>query len=211
METTSESDVILNPPPNSPTDHNHYHNHNHNNSNSNDNFHRDIHETDNNDDSQNNNNNNSETQDAHSTLNPEARKMLKILRKYIPLVLILLVKVLIDYKYKIIHFLVLILTTIQADSDLKREISKQQNRNFMSLFGIFLYIIGCIIFLNFLFDQPIMPNITTLTSAWELLWIVMITDFMMKLITIFCKVIFTCFSAKIISLQSRVSIFFFLQ
>ncbi|XP_043462070.1 RING finger and transmembrane domain-containing protein 2 [Leptopilina heterotoma] len=204
MESSPESDVIVNPPPNSPTDHNHYHHHNnHNNSDSNDTFQRDENETDNDEGQNNNNNNNSETQDVYSALSPEARKMLKILRKYIPLVLILLVKIVIDYKGKIIHFLVLLLTTIQADSDLKREISKQQNRNFMSLFGIFLYIIGCILFVNFLFEQPIMPNITTLTSAWELLWIVMITDFMMKLITILCKLCFTCFSAKIVALQNR--------
>ena len=154
------------------------------------------------------NQNNNATQDNFPgirSMSPEARKMFKILQKYVLFFLILLAKCVYDYRAGIIHFVVLLVATIQADGDLKREIAKQQNRSSMALLGILLYIIGCLVVVDFVFGQPMFLPYATPSSTWELLWSVAITDFMLKLITIVLKVILTCFPAKIIALQSRVS------
>lgn len=199
LETPLESEAAT--PQNSPTDHNHhYHN-----TTSTDNYLNNIREAANAENQNNNNDPQDNLPGVRSTMNPEARKMLKILQKYVPFLLILLVKSIYDYRAGIVHFIVLLVTTIQADTDLKREIAKQQNRNHMALLGIILYITGCIVFVDFIFGQPMLWRFSTPTSAWELLWSVAITDFMLKLITIVLKVILTCLPAKIIALQTRVS------
>ena len=199
LETPLESEPAT--PQNSPTDHNQHHH----NTTSTDNYLNNIREAANAENQNNNNDSQENLTGVRSAMNPEARKMLKILQKYVPFLLILLIKSIYDYRSGIIHFIVLLVTTIQADSDLKREIAKQQNRNRMALLGIILYIIGCIVFVDFVFDQPMFLRFTTPTSAWELLWSVAITDFMLKLITIVLKVILTCLPAKIVALQTRVS------
>lgn len=101
----------------------------------------------------------------------------------------------------------LVVTFIQANNDLKREILKQQNRSRLALVGILCYIIGCFVFINFVFKEPIFLSYTPPDTIPQLLWIVAVTDYALKLITVNIKVLLTCLPAKVIAFQKRVSSF----
>lgn len=102
----------------------------------------------------------------------------------------------------------MVVTFIQSNNDLKREILKQQNRNFMTLFAIICYILGCFVFLNFVFKEPLFYTYALPMTLTELLWIVVVTDYVLKLLTVAVKVSLTSLPAGLLPLQKRVSFFF---
>lgn len=188
--------------------HDHHHHHH---TTSTDNFLNNIREAAN-AESQNNNNNNNVEEGSTDALriSPEARALLEVLQKYVPFVMILLAKCIYDHRAGILNFMALLVTFIHANNVLKREIAKQQNRGRMSLLIILCYIIGCIIFIDFMFEEHklylslvLIPPYTQPITVWELLWSVAITDFILKLITIVFKVILTCLPVKLLAFQKR--------
>ncbi|XP_046819487.1 RING finger and transmembrane domain-containing protein 2-like isoform X3 [Vespa crabro] len=124
------------------------------------------------------NNNGDESAQNRLQRNPEAAELLRILQRYVPYILILLVKGIYDHRAGILNFIVLLSTFICANNDLKHEIAKQQNRSWTSLLSIMCFIA-------------------------ELLWSVVVTDFVLKLITIVFKVILTCLPVRLLAFHKR--------
>lgn len=153
----------------------------------------------------NNNNNNNTEQDSTERIqiSPETRALIRAFIHYTPFVLILLAKGLYDHRTGVLNFIVLLVTFNHANNVLKREIAKQQNRSWMSLLLITCYIIACIMFINFKFETHIFAPYTQALTMGELLWSVLVTDFVLKLVTIVCKVLLTCLPAKLLALQKR--------
>ncbi|KAG7196735.1 hypothetical protein KM043_013994 [Ampulex compressa] len=98
---------------------------------------------------------------------------------------------------------VLLATFNHANNVLKREISKQHNRSWISLLIIACYIAACIVFINFMFKTHIFSPYTEPVTIWELLWSVIVTDFVLKLITIILKIILTCLPVRLLAFQKR--------
>ena len=115
------------------------------------------------------------------------------------------VTVIYDNGAEILNFILLVVTFIQANNDLKREILKQQNRSRIALIGILCYIIGCFVFINFVFKEPIFFSYTPPITLSQLLWTVAVTDYVLKLITVALKVLLTSLPVKILAFQKRVN------
>lgn len=163
-------------------------------------------------DNQNENQNNPE--EPHNERNiVEAQLALKPLQKYIPFILILLTKCLYDHHEGILNFAVLFIVFAYSNSVVKKEATKRSRRNCSKLLLSLLYISLCIFFINYIFEEEklYMSLIFIRTfekplSVWDLLWVVGITDFILKLITVVFKILLTLTPEKIIAFQKRVSI-----
>lgn len=154
----------------------------------------------------NNNNHDIEENSAQAVqISPRTRAFFKGLKRYIPFVCILLVKGLYDHRTNILNFIVLIVTFNYSNNVVKREIAKQNNKNWLSLLVIMCYIIGCIVFIHFEYNIHIFSPYSQPLTIWELLLSVLITDFVLKLITIILKVSLTCLPSKLLPLRKRVS------
>lgn len=161
-----------------------------------------------------NNNNNSDEANAAEALRqvPEARALLEILHKYVPFVLILMVKGLYDHREGIFNFIILFSCFCHANSVVKREAAKQNRRSLSSLLIEVFYIFGCILLITCMFMEEklfsnliFIPPYTQPLSVWDLLWTVGITDFFLKLFTIFLKILVVALPGGLIAYQKRVS------
>lgn len=163
-----------------------------------------------------NNNNNNGNNDSSATERLqtvlEAQHCMIILQKYVPFVLILLAKGLYDHHEGILNLIVLLATFTHANSVVKKEATKRSRRNLSKLFCAFLYIICAIAFIHYIFeDEKLYLNLIFIRTyskpltVWDLLWIVGITDFILKLITVMLKILLTLLPDKVIAFQKRVS------
>ncbi|XP_012526646.1 RING finger and transmembrane domain-containing protein 2 [Monomorium pharaonis] len=153
------------------------------------------------------NNNDSSTSEnttnGNVQISPEARAMLKQFQQYFPFIAILLAKSLYDHRAGILTFVVLLVTFIHANNDLKREIAKQHNRSWSLLMLILCYITACIVFVVYTFHFYTFAPYAEPLSIWDLLCYVTVMDFFLKLITIVCKVLLTCLPVRILAFQNR--------
>ncbi|XP_011867245.1 PREDICTED: RING finger and transmembrane domain-containing protein 2 [Vollenhovia emeryi] len=136
-------------------------------------------------------------------IGPEARAMLKELQQYVPFVTILLAKGLYDHRAGILTFVVMLVTFIHANNDLKREIAKQHNRSWSLLMLILCYITACIVFVVYTFNLYTLAPYAEPLTIWDLLCYVTVMDFFLKLITIICKVLLTCLPVRLLAFQNR--------
>lgn len=161
-------------------------------------------------------NNNAEDPDRLQTV-IEAQQFLKYLLKYVPFILILLAKSVYDYHEGIFILLILFVTFAHTNSTLKKEIIKRQRRSLLTLSIEMLYIVACLLFIHFVFSDDLhkfnvvlnLVLIRTFThplTVWNLLWIVTITDFVLKLITITVKILLTLLPAAVVEFKKRVSV-----
>lgn len=162
-------------------------------------------------------NNNPDDINNTDRANPAAdpRRFLNILFTHIPCVLILLVKCLYDHHKEIFNIVVLFVTFVYANSVVKNQTIKRGRRNMSKLRLALLYIIACILFIHYIFeDEKLYLNLVFVRtydkplSVWDLLWFVIITDFILKLITVAVKICLTMLPGKIIAFQERVSIWY---
>lgn len=162
-------------------------------------------------------NNNAEDSDRLQAV-IEAQQFLKYILKYIPFILILLAKSVYDYHDGIFILLILFITFAHTNNALKKEIIKRQRRGILTLAIELLYIVACLLFIHFVFSDDLhnfnivlnLVLIRTFThplTVWNLLWIVTITDFTLKLITITVKILLTMLPAAIIEFKKRVKLF----
>ncbi|KAL3279283.1 hypothetical protein HHI36_016791 [Cryptolaemus montrouzieri] len=144
----------------------------------------------------------------------EAQQMLQVVLKYVPFVLILLAKGIYDYHEGIFIILILFITFSHANSTVKREATKRHRRSISSLAIALLYIGVCLLFIHFIFDDEVHKFNDVLNLAlirtfqhpltvWNLMWIVVVTDFVLKLITIVIKILFSMLPGKLIAFQKR--------
>ncbi|XP_012274657.1 RING finger and transmembrane domain-containing protein 2 isoform X2 [Orussus abietinus] len=152
-----------------------------------------------------NNTNSNAGEDSNNglQLQPHARELLNYVLKFGPFIMVLLVKAIYDNRSEIFYVLLLLLISILANNELKREIAKQQNKSYMALLGILCYIGISIIFTDSMFSGRLLFPYDHPTTLWELLWSVCITDFVLKLITIVFKVLLTCLPATLLALPKR--------
>lgn len=162
-------------------------------------------------------NNNAEDPDQLQTV-IEAQQFLKYVLKYVPFILILLAKSIYDYHEGIFILLILFITFAHTNSTLKKEIIKRQRRSILTLAIELLYIVACLLFIHFVFSDNLhnfnvvlnLVLIRTFThplTVWNLLWIVTITDFTLKLITITIKILLTMLPAAVVEFKKRVRLF----
>ncbi|XP_011139768.1 RING finger and transmembrane domain-containing protein 2 [Harpegnathos saltator] len=152
---------------------------------------------------QNNNNTMENTIINNDQISPETRAMLKILQQYVPFLFILLTKTFYDHKTGILMFIVLLITFMNANNSLKREIAKQNNRSRWLLLLVLCYVIACIVFVAYTLElYTLVPYAQPLT-IWDLLCYVIVMDFFLKLITIVCKVLLTCLPVRLLAFQNR--------
>lgn len=163
----------------------------------------------------NNNSNNNTSQDAAANNNVqislEGRAMLKQLQQYVPFATILFAKSLYDHRAGILMFIVLLITFVHANNDLKREIAKQHNRSWSLLMLILGYITACIVFVGYTFDLHTLAPYAEPLTIWDLLCYVAVMDFFIKLITVVCKLLLTCLPVRLLAFQNRVSIVSLIQ
>lgn len=212
-----------------PSNHTHIHHHanvgngNHSTTSA-DNFLNNIREaatTEQNHQHHNNNNNNNNVEEGAAELlrqGPETRAFLAVLYKYVPFLLILLAKGIYDHRAGILIFIGLFVTFSHANSVVKREIAKQSRRSFASLLIIVCNLVGCILFIYYIFqDQKLylslvfIPPYSQPLSVWDLLWIVGVTDFVLKLITIILKISIAALPGIVLPYQKRGKCYLFLE
>lgn len=177
--------------------------------NSNENEHRNV--------DANADNNNTEDPDRIQTV-IEAQQVIKILLKYVPFILILLAKTVYDYHEGIFILVVLFVTFAHTNSAVKKEAIKRQRRSIPTLGIELVYITVCLLFVHYLFaddlhNMNIVMNLVLIRTfthpltVWNLLWIVTITDFTLKLVTVTVKIILTMMPGVIVDFKKRVNMF----
>ncbi|KAL0267302.1 UNVERIFIED_CONTAM: hypothetical protein PYX00_009614 [Menopon gallinae] len=150
--------------------------------------------------------------------NADTQSIVSFFHKYVLFLIILLGKAIYDHRAGILIFLALLVTFAHADSVVKREIAKQNRRSLLSLFVLFIKLFFCICFIYYVFqDQQLykslilIPPYSQPLSLWDLLWIVGITDFVLKFITIQIKVGMACFPASLLPYSARGKWYLFLE
>lgn len=141
---------------------------------------------------------------------PELQAIIAFAEKYVPFILILLLKLVFDHRIGILVNLGLFITFCHANAVVKREVAKQGKRRLRSLFLVFANLITsiCVIY-TLLADHTLayalvfIPPYSAPIDFWEVLWIVSVTDFVLRLMTILVKLFIIALPAKIIPYQRK--------
>ncbi|KFM79573.1 RING finger and transmembrane domain-containing protein 2, partial [Stegodyphus mimosarum] len=166
-----------------------------------------------------NNRSNESDQGAAALRNtPELQALFAFAGKYVPFLLVLLFKLMYDHRIGILVNIGLFITFFHANTVVKREVSKQGKRRLKSLLLIFVNLVMSILVIytiladhNLAFALVFVPPYTAPVDIWDVLWIVSITDFVLKLITILLKVIFVALPAKLIAYQKKGKYYLFIE
>ncbi|CAH1991018.1 unnamed protein product [Acanthoscelides obtectus] len=167
--------------------------------------------------------NNNATEDPDRTQTVlEAQECIRILLKYVPFVLILLGKAVYDYHESIFILVILFVAFAHTNSVVRKEAVKRQRRSVSTLAVELLYIIACLIFIHYVFEDELhnfnlilnLVLIRTFThplTVWNLVWIVAITDFTLKLLTVAIKILLTMLPAQVVDFKKRGKIYLFIE
>ncbi|KAJ8977173.1 hypothetical protein NQ317_003113 [Molorchus minor] len=169
----------------------------------------------------NTNNNNTDDQDRMQ-IGIETQQCLKVILKYVPFILILLAKAVYDYYEGIFILIILFMVFAHTNSAVKKETIKRQRRGISTLVIELVYIFVCLIFIHYVFEDDLynfnvvlnLVLIRTFTrplTVWNLLWIVTITDFILKLFTVTVKIFITMLPGSILDFQKRGKIYLFVE
>lgn len=166
-------------------------------------------------------NNNTDDQERMQTV-IEAQECLKVLLKYVPFILILLAKSVYDYHEGIFILIILFVTFAHSNSAVKKEAIKRQRRSISTLSLELVYIFVCLVFIHYVFEDDLhnfnivlnLVLIRTFThplSVWNLLWIVLITDFVLKLFTVTIKILITMLPGAVLEFKKRGKVYLFIE
>ncbi|KAJ8937464.1 hypothetical protein NQ314_011853 [Rhamnusium bicolor] len=169
----------------------------------------------------NGNNNNSDDQERIQTV-IETQQCIKFLLKYVPFILILLAKAVYDYHEGIFILVILFMTFAHTNSAVKKEAIKRQRRSISMLSIELVYIFVCLVFIHYVFEDDLhnfnvvlnLVLIRTFThplTVWNLLWIVTITDFILKLFTVTIKILLTMLPGAVLAFKKRGKIYLFIE
>lgn len=161
------------------------------------------------------NNDSNNTQGNDRAANPtEVQQFLLILQKYVPFILIILTKALYDHNEGILNFIVLFAAFIFANTVVKREATKRARRDLKSLLLPSLYIILSVVYIyvyKYLYEDDhsflnliFIPTFVKPLNLYELLWMVIVTDFVLKLVTILIKLGLTALPDWLVGFPKRV-------
>lgn len=156
-------------------------------------------------------------------VNPiEAQQALQVIFKYVPFVLILLAKAVYDFHEGIFILVILFGTFSHANTTVKHETLKRARRSIWILSIELCYIFVCIISIHYLFEDDLhnfnmVLNLVLIRTfnhpltVMNLLWIVTITDFTLKLITVMIKITLTMLPGKVVEFKKRGKIYLFIE
>lgn len=143
---------------------------------------------------------------------PEVRALLQALFRYLPYVLIVLTKTLLDHMDGILDVLALVITFSHANWVLCQEVGRQTQRSVFKLVRELVYIalvIGVIAFMlekrNIFFSVVFAHQFSDLLTLRNLLFSVLVTDFVLKLLTVALKIVVTLLPANVLEYKNRVS------
>ncbi|CAK1541284.1 unnamed protein product [Leptosia nina] len=170
----------------------------------------------------NNNNINDTAEDSQSDDGTQqvvdVRGTLNLLLRYAPFYFILFIKYLYDSREAIFTFLILLCTFSHSDSLVRREHGKQMNRSFLALLSELLFSSSCIVIVHFLFGHGrLLPNVimfpgyTEPIDVWELMWLVVLTDIIVKIITVDTKIVVTMMPSFVLPYQKRGKVYLFTE
>eukprot|EP00092_Neocalanus_flemingeri_P069039 GFUD01084508.1.p1 GENE.GFUD01084508.1~~GFUD01084508.1.p1 ORF type:complete len:474 (-),score=124.98 GFUD01084508.1:140-1561(-) len=149
--------------------------------------------------------------------NPELRAVVSACEKYIPFLLIILVKSVFEHGTGIVVCCGLVLTFLHANSVLKQQVARQSRRNLGALIAISVNLIACILFIYFVFlDDNLCLSAffvppEKVATFYDLLWIVGVNDFILKFIAVLAKILVTVLPAKIMPYQKRGKYYLFFE
>lgn len=147
----------------------------------------------------------------------DVRATLNLLIRYAPFYFILFIKFMYDSREGIFTFIILFCTFTHSNSLVRREHGKQMNRSILALFSELVFTTSCIAIVHFLFGHgKLLPNVVmfpgyTELDVWELLWLVVLTDLIVKIITVDIKILVTMMPAFILPFQKRGKVYLFTE
>jgi len=151
--------------------------------------------------------------------NPEVYSLLRSFLRYLPFVILVLLKEIYEHTTDIFLILGLFATFTHANNTVKHQVSRQAKRELSSLGVIILNIITCMLFVYFLggnnelnqslFLFPL--SLSTPISLPSLVWKVVIMDHILKLGIVLIKAIITAVSPRVFQLSSRGKYFVFIE
>ncbi|GIY84792.1 RING finger and transmembrane domain-containing protein 2 [Caerostris darwini] len=149
---------------------------------------------------------------------PELQALFAFAEKYVPFILILLLKLIFDHRIGILVNLGLFITFCHANAVIKREVAKQGKRRLRNLFLIFINLITSIfVIYTLLADHTLayalvfIPPYSAPIDFWDVLWIVSVTDFVLRLITVLAKIFVVSLPAKVIAYQKKGKYYLFIE
>jgi len=149
--------------------------------------------------------------------NPELRAVVSACEKYIPFLLIILVKSVFEHGKGIIVCVGLVLTFLHANSVLRQQVARQARRNLGALLAISVNMVACCAFIYYVFldDQLVLSAFfippSSVTTFYDLVWIVGVNDFVLKFLAVLAKVAITLLPASILPYQKRGKHYLFLE
>ncbi|KAL0832296.1 hypothetical protein ABMA28_001737 [Loxostege sticticalis] len=148
----------------------------------------------------------------------DVRATLNLLIRYAPFYFLLFVKFMYDSREGLFTFIILFCTFSHSNSLVRREHGKQMNRSIVALFSEFTFTASCIVIVHFLFGHgKLLPNVvmfpgyTNPIDVWELLWLVVLTDLIVKIITVDIKILVTMMPAFLLPFQKRGKVYLFTE
>lgn len=151
----------------------------------------------------------------------ETQQFLQSGLRYVPFILILLAKSVYDFHDAIFILIVLFATFVHTNAAVKKETTKRHRRSLWTLSVELLYIMACCAFVHFVFagqfhDFDVLMNMVfvrtfvhPLTTS-NLLWVVLVTDFALKLVTVGVKIVLTMLPGRLVPFKKRVRTFPFI-
>ena len=139
------------------------------------------------------------------------------MNRYIPFLLIILVKSVFDHGTGIIVCCGLVLTFLHANSVLKQQVARQARRNLGPLLAISINLVACITFICFVFldDNLVLSAFFvppgSVSTFYDLLWTVGVNDFILKFLAVLAKVLVTVLPARLLPYQKRGKYYLFLE
>ncbi|PZC78931.1 E3 ubiquitin-protein ligase RNFT2 [Helicoverpa armigera] len=147
----------------------------------------------------------------------DVRATLNLLLRYAPFYFLLFIKFMYDSREGIFTFIILFCTFTHSNSLVRREHGKQMHRSILALFSELVFTSSCIVIVHFLFGHgKLLPNVVmfpgyTELDVWELLWLVVLTDLIVKIITVDIKILVTMMPAFILPFQKRGKVYLFTE
>ncbi|KAI5633601.1 ring finger domain-containing protein [Phthorimaea operculella] len=148
----------------------------------------------------------------------DVRATLNLLIKYAPFYFILFIKFMYDSREAIFTFCVLFCTFSHSNALVRREHGKQMNRSIVALLCEFVLTSSIVTIIHFFCGHGrLLPNVIMFPgyespiNVWELLWLVVLTDLIVKIITVNIKIIVTMMPAFLLPFQKRGKVYLFIE
>ncbi|XP_046386085.1 RING finger and transmembrane domain-containing protein 2 [Ischnura elegans] len=149
---------------------------------------------------------------------PETRAFLELVFKYLPFVLILLIKGIYDHRVGILVLSGMLMAFSYGNLMVKREAGKQSRRSVRNLYFVFFNLLVCIFSIYYIFQDQrmhlglfLIPPYSQPLAMSDLFWLVCVTDFVLKMITVILKGCLVALPASLIAYQKRGKWFHFIE